>query len=144
VYAWAVWFEGEVIKDKNSRYWAVGVSALDVFSQGTTKKKALEMLKSAIEDLADDAGLPFKITVSEKKGKVFVTADDNRRFLAFFLKRQRQSAGLSLSQVAKNLGAKSKNGYARYEQAKAEPGVSKLEELIRAINPSARTILNVG
>jgi len=57
------------------------------------------------------------------------------------LRRQRQMHGLSLSAVARRLGARSKTAYARYEQGRSVPTVEKLFEPLTAVAPSAEFVL---
>lgn len=42
---------------------------------------------------------------------------------------------LSLAEVAKRLGAKSHNAYARYEQGKSIPTIDQLNKLLSAVSP---------
>jgi len=46
--------------------------------------------------------------------------------------------------VARRLGQKSPNAYARYEQGRSVPTVEKLNELMRAIDPGIEPILKVA
>jgi transcriptional regulator with XRE-family HTH domain len=65
-----------------------------------------------------------------------VTANEPLRLLALFLRRQRETTGLSLADVARKTGAKSRNGYAQYEQGRIEqPSLAKLEEMLAVVAP---------
>ena len=55
--------------------------------------------------------------------------------VSLLLQRQRHKSGLTLSQLAERLGARSKNAYARYEHGASVPTVDKLVELLRAVAP---------
>ena len=44
-------FEGTVKKDSTSKLWIIEVSALDIMTQGTSKKDAVFMLKDAVREL---------------------------------------------------------------------------------------------
>jgi transcriptional regulator with XRE-family HTH domain len=57
------------------------------------------------------------------------------------LRRQREKHGLSLAEVARRLGARSKTAYARYEQGRSVPSVEKLFELLAAVSPSRDFVL---
>ena len=61
---------------------------------------------------------------------------------AFLLRRERSKAGLSLAEMAKRLGAKSLNAYARYEQGRTVPTVPKLSELLSAVSPGKDFVLD--
>ncbi len=51
---------------------------------------------------------------------------------------------MTLAEVARRLGQKSPNAYARYEQGKSLPTVEKLYKLMKAIDPSFEPILKVA
>ena len=53
---------------------------------------------------------------------------------ALMLRRQRVKNGLTLSDVANRLGAKSLNSYARYEQGRAVPSIERLDQLLAAVS----------
>ena len=119
-------FAGRVFKA--GRWWAIEVAALDVVTQGRTKRDAYAMIADAIEALVDKPG--FKVDVHPGKGDYFeVGAKDQATLFAFMLRQRRIAAGLSLEDVRQRLGLKSRNAYARYEQGASVPTVDKLAEL---------------
>ncbi len=123
-------FAGRVFKA--GKYWAVEVPILDVVTQGRTRKEALEMIADAVESLANAPG--FTLNVFPGAGEYFeVGSTDQGALTALLLRRARQRAGLSLSQVAERLGAKSINAYARYEHGRSMPTVQKLSQLFAAV-----------
>ena len=123
-------FAGRVFKV--GRYWAVEVPILGVTSQGRSRKDALEMVADAIETLVNKPD--FTVQVFPGKGEHFeVGAKDQGALTALLLRRERLKSGLSLSQVASRLGAKSLNAYARYEQGKSTPTVQKLSQLFSVV-----------
>ena len=131
-------FEGRVFK--TGKWWAIEVPVLGVYTQARTKRGAYEMVKEAIEDLANIEG--FEVNVYPGHGEYFeIGSPDQGSLFAFLLRRQRQMQGLSLADVADRLGLKSRNSYARYEQGKATPTVEKLAQLLRAVNPEHDFIL---
>lgn len=131
-------FEGRLLKQ--GKWWAIEVPMLGVFTQGRSKREAYEMIKDAVELLADTRG--FRVDVYPGVGRHFeVGARDERTLVALLLRRQRQARGLSLAEVTRRLGLKSRNAYARYEQGKAVPTVEKLTELLRAVNPERDLVL---
>jgi hypothetical protein len=106
---------------------------LEVFTQGRTRKEAFEMIADAIEMLVDRDG--FEVEVHPGKDGYFeVGSRDQATLIAFLLRRQRVKHGLTLVEVARRLGARSHNTYARYEQGRATPTVVKLAELLRAVS----------
>jgi DNA-binding XRE family transcriptional regulator len=98
------------------------------------------MVADLLETLVNRPG--FTVTVHPGKGGDFeVSATDTRFLIALLLRRQREASGLSLAEVAKRLGAKSRNAYARYEQGQSVPSVEKLSELLAVISPGRDIVL---
>jgi predicted RNase H-like HicB family nuclease len=123
-------FAGRVFK--SGRYWAIEVPILTVVSQGQTKMKAFEMITDAIETLVNKPD--FKIRLFPGKCDYFeIGASDESALTAFLLRRERAKSGLTLAEVARKLGSKSLNTYARYEQGRTVPTVPKLSELLSAV-----------
>ena len=127
-------FAGRIFKD--GHFWVIEVPVLGVMTQGRTKKEAFEMIADAIESLVNKPG--FRIEVFAGKGDYFeIGSSDQGLLTAFLLRRQRLKQGLSLEEVTRVLGAKSLNAYARYEQGKSVPTVSKFHQLLSAVSPSS-------
>lgn len=140
-----MWLNGRVFKSGKTRYWAAESESLAVHTQGKSKKDANEMLKDAIELLAFDYGLEINIIVKPgEEDEVYIGANDNKAMLSLILKRQRQINKLTMKDVAARMGSESKTAYARYEQGKVEPTLSKLQELIEAINPKLKPIFHIA
>jgi predicted RNase H-like HicB family nuclease len=136
-------FEGRIWKDKGSKYWLVEVSLLDVMTQGTSKNDAYSMISDAIEGLVNQKG--FKVDVRPLDRESFtVGASQESVMIALMLKRQREAHSLTLVEVARRLGQKSPNAYARYEQGKSLPTLEKLNKLMKAIDPAFEPILKVA
>jgi predicted RNase H-like HicB family nuclease len=136
-------FEGRIWKDKGSKYWMVEVPLLDVMTQGTSKANAYSMIADAIECLVNIK--EFKVDVRPVDGESFtVGASRDSVMIALSLKRQREAHRLTLAEVARRLGQKSPNAYARYEQGKSLPTVEKLNKLLKAIDPEFEPILKVA
>jgi predicted RNase H-like HicB family nuclease len=124
-------FKGRLWKDGG--FWLVEVPALDVMTQGRTKREAVEMVADAIEGYVDRRG--FKVDVFQgSNGDLEVGSKDAAALTALFLRRRRQASGLTLAEVAERLGARSHNAYARYEQGKSVPTVEKLAQLLAAVD----------
>ncbi|MBK9519211.1 MAG: helix-turn-helix transcriptional regulator [Anaeromyxobacter sp.] len=108
---------------------------LDALTQGRSRAEALRMLADLIETMAGKAG--FEVEVFHGEGAdLEVGTPDTAALVAVMLRRQREKHGLSLSEVARRLGARSKTAYARYEQGRSVPSVEKLFELLAAVAPS--------
>lgn len=131
-------FAGRVFKV--GKFWAVEVPILEVVTQGRTKKDALQMVADAIESLANRPG--FRLDVFPGAGEYFeVGSEDLATLTALLLRRARQRAGLSLSEVAGRLGVASINAYARYEQGRSIPTVQKLSQLFAAVSSQQDFVL---
>jgi predicted RNase H-like HicB family nuclease len=136
-------FEGRVWKDKGSKYWLIEVPLLDIMTQGTSKSDAYCMIADAIESLVNRKG--FKTDVRPLNKELFtVGANPESVIVALMLKRQRESHHLTLLEVARRLGQKSPNAYARYEQGTSLPTVEKLNQLMKAIDPGCEPILKIA
>jgi predicted RNase H-like HicB family nuclease len=136
-------FEGRVWKNKGSKYWLVEVPLLDVITQGTSKNDAYYMIADAIEALVNQKG--FRVDVRPHGNESFTVGSSLESWMvALMLKRQREAHRLTLAEVARRLGQKSPNAYARYEQGKSLPTVEKLNKLMKAIDPGFEPILKVA
>ncbi len=125
---------------KVGKFWAIEVPILGVVTQGHTKKEAYEMIADAIESLVNKKR--FKVEVFPGKGDYFeLGSPDLSTLTAFLLRRQRMKQGLTLVEVAKRLGAKSHNTYARYEQGKSIPTIEKFSKLLSALSPDNDFVL---
>lgn len=139
--------EGRVWKDEKSSWWLVEVSFLDLMTQGKTRKEALRMIEDAIMELLKDSYArlvkkSFNISVSlYQNGVIGIGASDDKLLFALGLKRQRESSGSSIRDVAKRLNSSSPNAYARYERALVKPSLEKCDQLLRAANPNRRPLL---
>ena len=135
-------FEGRVTREGS--HWAVYVPALDIYTQGKSRRDAMVMIKEAVVLILDKEGVD--VAVSPLSGDRFIVhakrPDDDRYLMALMLKNQRAKYGLSISQVASRL-AISKNAYAQYEQARAVPSIAKVEAFIHAMSNRAHVVLDV-
>jgi hypothetical protein len=123
-------FAGQVFK--TGRFWAIEVPILSVASQGRTKREAYAMIADAIELLVDKPD--FSVHLFPGKGDYFeIGSSDDAVLTAFLLRRERTKSGLTLAEVARRLGSKSQNAYARYEQGRSVPTVSQLSRLLSAV-----------
>ena len=132
-------FYGKAYKD--GKFWLAEVPLLDAMTQGYTRKEAFAMAKDLLESLVNRPG--FSVTVHPgKHGDFEVSSNDPRGLISLFLRRQRERSGLSLSEAAERLGAKSRNAYARYERGTSMPSLEKLAELYRAVAPGKDIVLH--
>jgi DNA-binding XRE family transcriptional regulator len=116
------------------------VPVFDALTQGRSRKEALAMVADWFVTMVDRKR--FAVEVEPVSRETFeVSAGDARSMVSLMLQRQRQRSGLSLAQVAKRLGVKSRNAYARYEQGVSVPTIEKLDELLRAVAPGRDLVL---
>jgi hypothetical protein len=98
------------------------------------------MIADAVESLVNRDG--FRAAVfAGPGGRCEVGANDETALVALLLRRARLRSGLSLAQVARRLGARSLNAYARYEQGRAVPTVRQLTRLLSALAPGSDFVL---
>ncbi len=134
-------FEGKI--EKKGSLWLIQATALDLMTQGHSRRQAWSMFKDAVETLVDVKG--FQVEVFENSGHSFeFSANKPDVLIALLLKRQRQKYGLTLKEVARRLGSSSVNAYARYEQGKVRPTVQKLVQLLEAVNPELGPVLRLA
>lgn len=139
--------EGKIWKSKN--HWLVEVPSLNIFTQGETRKEALEMIVDAIIEYLSyyfessmDKGLD--IFVNEyKKGVIGIASTNDKLLLALSLRRQREKSGSTVREASERMGASSPNAYAQYERGRTRISLDQYEKLLRAANPSQYSHLRV-
>lgn len=113
------------------------VEQLGATGSGATRDEACESLAEEITDYASMyglAGLDVRVT-HDGQGTLHVTSNDLPRLLALLVKRMRIWQNMSLADVTQAVGAKSRNGWAQYEQARCEPSISKLQGMLDVVAP---------
>ncbi len=124
---------GSCWKSKEDTFWIIEIPLLDATTQASSQNEIAEMTKDLISSLLQDQD--FKANVVVKDDAVLIEPNDPKKLAALILKRQRQRRRLRLEDVAQQLGAKSINEYAQYEQGKHMPSLEKFEQLLEAIDP---------
>jgi DNA-binding XRE family transcriptional regulator len=115
-------------------WWSAHCDIAGIFTQGKSKADAMRALADAFEDVIHRDG--FRVTVTALDGdEVHVTASDPALLLGVVLRYQREAHGLSLADVAKRLGASSRNAYARYEHGTAMPKLDTAQAILQAVAP---------
>lgn len=129
------------LSKETGTWWAAEAPVAGVYTQGRSRRNAVAMLADAFESLINRPG--FKVTVIDEGNgdQVLIEANEPAALAAYVLKYQREVHGLSLAQVAKTLGASSRNAYARYEQGSSVPTLDKLSELLRAVAPEVTLMI---
>jgi predicted RNase H-like HicB family nuclease len=140
-------FEGKVWKD--GKFWLIEVPALNVLTQGTTKKEAFELVQDNILGFIEcyfenDIAKDFTLTVHEhKSGVIGITGSNTKPLLALSLRRQREKSGSTIREASKRLGSKSPNAYAQYEKGTINISLDKYESLLTAANPFEKRYLRM-
>ena len=88
------------------------------------------MAASLVDDLA---GRALGTTATHDGSRMLVQSRDAAGLVALVLRQKRRQAGLTLKEMARRLGSRSPNAYARYEQGRATPTVQKLSQLFSAV-----------
>ena len=135
--------EGKVWKSNTSKYWLIYVPFLDLRTEGTSKKDAIDMLEDAIRMLVHKKDFKVNINLINDE-KFIVGANDQKAWVALFLQRARAKQGLTIEKVAHRMGATSKTAYARYEQGETMPSIEKLSEILEALFPGEAPLLKLA
>jgi DNA-binding XRE family transcriptional regulator len=125
---------------KDGKFWLAEVPMLDAMTQGYSAREALRMIADLVETMADRKGLKIAVFPGPR-GVSEIDSEDAATLVAVMLRRQREKHGVSLAEVARRLGARSKTAYARYEQGRSVPTVGKLFELLAAVAPGEDFVL---
>jgi len=141
-------FEGKVWKD--GKFWLVEVPALNVMTQGKTKKECLEIAEAAVLGLIEcyfksEIDEDFSISIDDQQnGVIGITSSNTKLLLALSLKRQRKKSGSTVREASERLGSKSLNAYAQYEKGRTSISLDKYEALLIAANPSEPRRLRIA
>lgn len=131
-------FEGKLTRD--GRFWLAEIPLLDAMTQGKTRAEALMMIGDWLETMVNRPG--FRVEVyPHGKSEFEVSGSDVGALTALLLRRRREASGASLREVAKRLGARSRNAYARYERGDVVPTVEKLDALLKATLPDGDFVI---
>lgn len=138
--------EGQIWKNKN--HWLIGVSSLNIMTQGRTREEALFMIKDAIMEYIQYYFEPevegFELTIYDyKKSTIGITSNNNKLLLALSLRKQREKSGSTIREVSERLGSKSPNSYAQYEKGRTRISLDQYEKLLQAANPYQHRLLRV-
>ena len=135
---------GRIAKEPGP-WWSAECDLVGAFTQGRSRKDARAMLADCIETKINRAGFKVSVTELAADGKdgysVFIDAEPLTLLTAEVLKYQRAKHRLSLSDVAKKLGASSRNAYASYERGRTEPSISKLRQLLAVVAPEMTLVI---
>lgn len=109
--------------EKHGRWWVALCEIVGAFTQGRSRREAMDNLAEVVELRVDRPR--FKATVTELEPirrdvfTVLVEPSEPAWLAAAVLRYQRARRGLSLADVARSLGAASRNAYASRATSKA-------------------------
>lgn len=131
-------FEGHLSRD--GRFWLAEIPLLEAMTQGRTRAEALAMITDWLETMIGRRG--FRARVFPTGKNTFEVSGTNAAAMtALLLRRRREASGVSLREVAKRLGASSRNAYARYERGDTVPTLEKLDALLKAASPEGDFVI---
>jgi DNA-binding XRE family transcriptional regulator/predicted RNase H-like HicB family nuclease len=117
---------------KEGKYWAVHCPALQADTQGKSRKDGLEMMKDWVQSMLDDPS--YKVEVELTGDDSFsISVQDPSPIMALIVQRARASSGMTLDQLAKKLGLKSRSNAAHYETGKHAPSLAKAQDILDAL-----------
>jgi len=120
---------GRVWKDGN--YWVIEAPALNLSTQGKSKKDALFMIADAIRELLEKPDYVVRVE-PEGKDEFALSVDEPAPLLGLMLNRLRMASGYSVQEFADKLGMKSRNGVYQFESGEHEPSFSTLRDVLAA------------
>ncbi len=102
---------------KEGKFWISEIPFINMMDQGKTKIESLKMMKASVEELINQDA--FSCQVEDLGHNEFViSSNDSKTLCCFILRRLREGRGLSIREVANQLGNKSHTEYARHETGK--------------------------
>ena len=136
---------GKVFKNKETgKYWAIEIPSLEIYTQGKSKADALNMAEDAVAEMLGK-NISEVTIASNKDDEFYVSCADTKAIVSAVLKARRLSAGLTMQEVADQMGEKSVTGYARYEQGTTEPGFDKLNAILDILSTTDdKVALKIG
>lgn len=122
--------KGRVWKD--GRFWLIACPSLDAMTQGHTKREAFAMIVDWIKTALDQPD--FQVEVLPDEGEAFfLRFADAKPILGLMIERARASSGMTLDEVAKKLGLKSRSNVKHYETGKHAASIAKAQEILDAM-----------
>ncbi len=129
------------VRKEEGVWWSAEAPVAGIYTQGTSAKDAMAMLADAFEALVDRPGFKVAVTEHGPGGEVLVDSSEPAALIAYVLKYQRETHGMSLGGVATALGESSRTTYARYERGDVVPTVQKLVDALRAVAPELAVVI---
>jgi hypothetical protein len=126
--------------EKSDGWYCSFIDSFDAYSQGKTKKQAIEMLIDAIHELAHAYKLrpPVLEIAWIERDSFGIRTGDSEAITAFIVRRCRKNKGESLRSLAAAVGTKGVNTVRQYETGEHAPSIAKFEKLLDAMGKTMR------
>lgn len=118
---------------KSGKFWLSEIPVINMMDQGKTKTECLRMMKSGVESLINIPA--FKCEVQDLgEGEFVLSSQDVKTLACFVLRRLREAEGLTIRELALQLGMKSHTEYARHESGKTAMTMETFNRYVQAIS----------
>lgn len=103
--------EGKIYK--SGKFWMVEVPALDLMTQGMSRKEGYEMVADMIETIVDQPG--FKTTIEPVgSDRFYLGANNERALVTLAFRRARERRGYSIRQTSKERGSMKLDAFTKH------------------------------
>jgi len=133
--------EGKVWKD--GKFWVVALPVLEFSTQALKASDVEVMMVDAVRSAMEEPRLRVKFMKNDQDSWSLEFADA-KDFVTFFLKQLRLQQGLSVEEVSRKLGYKSRASYFQYEAGRREPSIGQFETIVKAMSQNAWRALKVA
>ncbi|HEY8279369.1 MAG TPA: helix-turn-helix transcriptional regulator [Bdellovibrionota bacterium] len=133
--------EGKVWKD--GKFWVAALPVLEFSTQALKASEVEMMMVDAVRTAMDDSRLQVKFLKASQDVWV-LEFEEAKDFVVFFLKQLRLQQGLSIEEVARRLGFRSRASYFQYEVGRREPSIGQFESIVKAMSQDAWKALKVA
>lgn len=119
---------------KNGAHWLIECPALDAMSQAKTKREAYEMLVDWIQTALDQPKFEVAIIPDSATAEGFdISFVDFKPIMGLMIERTRQKHEMTLDDIAKHMGLKSRSNISHYETGKHALNLDKAQEIFDAM-----------
>ena len=138
---------GEIRDEEYGGGWQAEIPLLGIGSRASSREVALGRVADTVARSMHNRYRRdgVQVWIHYGSGDYFeLGVSDAATLTARILRRARYQANLTLREVAYRLGQRSVNAYARYEQGRVVPSISRLAELYAASLPSCHLVLSMS
>ena len=120
--------QGKMIFDEATRFYAVAIPLLGLWTQGETLEEGFFMADDGLKMLYPD--ISFSLYWINKSNGNFGVSSKDKKIVPIILKEARLASGLSLMEAATKLGFSNQNSIYAYERGTREPSIGKFQKLL--------------